>query len=365
MALRIGIVGLPNVGKSTALNALTGAQNAMVANYPFCTIQPNRAVVPVPDHRVGHLSKLAGLNRSVPATIEFIDIAGLVKGASKGEGLGNQFLGNIRDVDAVVHLVRCFHDPNVVHVHEAPNPRHDVEIVNLELILADLQQLERKIERLVRQIKGNKALQSVVARAEALKNHLEEGHPVSTYLDKDEPFLALDQELRFLSGKPVIYAANVDENQLDGKSECVRQAETVAAEYGAESVALCAKFEEEMIGMANEDKRELLEMAGATESGLAQVIAKSYRLLNLISFFSMNEEETRAWTIQDGWTAPQAAGVIHTDFQKGFIRAEVIPYETFIEYGSSTGAKAAGAMRIEGKEYVVSDGDVIYFRFNV
>lgn len=365
MALSIGIVGLPNVGKSTALNALTRAQNAVVANYPFCTIKPNRAMVPVPDERVGNLSKMAGLGRAIQTTIEFIDIAGLVKGASQGEGLGNQFLGNIRDVDAIVHLVRCFDDPNVAHISERPDPKQDIEIVNLELILADIQQLERKIERLARQIKGSKDLRPVQELAVSLKDHLEMGQPISSYPHADETFLELNRELRFLSGKPVIYAVNVDETQLGTANDCLLQAEEIADGLGAEVVMLCAKFEEEMIGMAAEDRRELLEMIGAEESGLEQVIRKSYQILELISFFSMNDQETRAWTIRQGWTAPQAAGVIHTDFQRGFIRAEVVSYETFVEHGSISAARAAGALRVEGKEYVVADGDVIYFRFNV
>jgi len=366
MSLSIGIVGLPNVGKSTTFNALTGTQNAQVANYPFCTIKPNRAVVPVPDGRVEKLAELAGLERVIHATIEFVDIAGLVKGASQGEGLGNQFLGNIRDADALIHVVRCFDDPNVVHIREQPDPREDIEIINLELILADLQQLLRKMERLSHQVKGDKRFQPILAMAERLKEHMENGWPVSLFAEKtDDAFQTLNQELRFLSGKPVIYAANVDEDALAADNSYVKATRSLAAEQGYEVVKLCARFEEELSGMTDAERREFLELAGVDESGLEQIIRRSYDILGLISFFSMNEEETRAWTIHAGWTAPRAAGVIHTDFERGFIRAEVIPFDTFVQYGSSAAAKAAGAMRIEGKDYVVTDGDIIYFRFNV
>jgi GTP-binding protein YchF len=366
MSLSIGIVGLPNVGKSTAFNALTKTQNAMVANYPFCTIQANKAVVPVPDARVDSLAELAGLERAIHSTIEFVDIAGLVRGASRGEGLGNQFLSNIRDADALIHVVRCFDDPNVVHISERPDPKEDIEIVNLELVLADLQQLERKMERLTRQVKGDKRFQPLLDMARSLTSHLQTGQPISIFPGRDqEACRQLNQEMRFLSGKPVIYAANVDEDSLAMDNEYVRTTRRLAAEHGAETVKLCAQLEQEMVGMDDDERKEYLQLAGADESGLEQIIRKSYGMLGLISFFSMNEEETRAWPVRRGWTAPRAAGVIHTDFESGFIRAEVIPFELFVEHRSNAAAKAVGAVRVEGKDYVVQDGDIIFFRFNV
>jgi len=366
MRLSIGIVGLPNVGKSTTLNALTKEQSAQVANYPFCTIQPNKAIVPLPDARVDKLAELSKVGRKIYATIEFVDIAGLVKGASHGEGLGNQFLGQIRDTHAIVHVVRCFDDPNVVHVSENPQPHEDITTVNIELMLSDLEQLERKIERLTRQVKGDKNLQATLEIAEKLKSHLETYKPISTFPEQDnEAYLGLEREMRFLTAKPVIYAANVDEDGLTEDNAYVQAVEEVAKQQQAQVVKLCARLEEEMAGLTDEERREYLELSGVKESGLEQVIRMSFRILELINFFTMNDQEVRAWTIKDGWTAPQAAGEIHTDFERGFIRAEVIPYETFVKYGSNTAAKAAGEMQLQGKEYVVQDGDVIYFRFNV
>lgn len=366
MSLRIGIVGLPNVGKSTVFNALTQAQNAAVANYPFCTIKPNRAIIPVPDRRVDTLAELAGLGRTIHATIEFVDIAGLVKGASQGEGLGNQFLGHIRDADAILHVVRCFDDPNVVHVSANPDPRQDIEIINIELALADLEQLERKIDRLSRQVKGDKRAVPFMELALKLRDHLGANQPITNFPDQeDATFIELNQELRFLTGKPLIYAANVDEEGLASDNAYVLATRALAAEQEVDVLKLCAKLEEEMIGLSDQERSDYLALSGAEEGGLAQIIRKSYAALGLLSFFSMNEEEVRAWTVREGWTAPRAAGVIHTDFERGFIRAEVIPFDTFTQYGSSAAARAAGAMRIEGKEYVVQDGDIIYFRFNV
>jgi GTP-binding protein YchF len=366
MALSIGIIGLPNVGKSTVFNALTGAQNAQVANYPFCTIKPNRAIVQVPDVRVEKLVELVQAPNTIHATIEFVDIAGLVKGASTGEGLGNQFLGNIRDTSAIVHVVRCFDDPNVVHVSGALDPRTDIEIIDLELVLADLEQLERKIERLSSQVKGDKNVRPVLELAESLGSHLQSGRPVSLYPHQgNELFDELDQEMRFLTSKPVIFAVNVDETGLTEENECVQVVREVAAGGGAQVVVLCAKLEEEMVDMTEGEQREFLELAGAKESGLEQVIRKGFDALGLISFFTKNEKEVRAWNIPQGTTAPKAAGVIHTDFEKGFIRAEVVPFDAFAKYGSDAAVKSEGLMRLEGKEYIVQDGDVIYFRFNV
>jgi GTP-binding protein YchF len=366
MALNIGIIGLPNVGKSTTFNALTRAQNAEVANYPFCTIQPNKAIVAVPDARLDRLFELTGVPDKIYATIEFSDIAGLVKGASHGEGLGNQFLGNIRDADAIVHVVRCFEDPNVVHIRAKPEPREDIEIVNLELGLADLQQLEGKIERLESQVKGDrKTYGPILELANRLKNHLESGRMIAAYPDQDQTFINFNKEMRFLTAKPVIYAVNVDEESLANGSACIEEVQQIAAEQNAEVIVLSAEMEAELIGLSDEERQEYLDLVGVEESGLDQLISKSYGLLDLISYFTMNKNEVRAWTIHDGWTAPRAAGVIHTDFEKGFIRAEVVDFDTFANYGGTAEARAAGQLRVEGKEYVVQDGDVIYFRFNV
>ncbi|OGO17479.1 MAG: redox-regulated ATPase YchF [Chloroflexi bacterium RBG_16_48_8] len=367
MSLRIGIVGLPNVGKSTTFNALTKAQNAEVASYPFCTIKPNRAIVPIPDERVERLKERAGRPNAIHTTIEFVDIAGLVKGASRGEGLGNQFLANIRDVDLIVHIVRCFEDPNVAHVSENIDPRYDIEVVETELILADLEQLERKIERLIGQVKGDrKTYEPQLKVAEELRDHLDSGKPISQAASQDQALMQiLNQELRFLTAKPVLFVINVDETGLEGESPCERMAHSMAKDSGADSVKLCAKLEEEMIDLEEIERQELLELVGVEESGLEKVIRLSYRRLGLISFFTMNENEVRAWTVQKGGKAPTAAGKIHTDFERGFIRAEVVPYERFMELGSMSAIRNAGELRIEGKEYEVQDGDIIYFRFNV
>jgi GTP-binding protein YchF len=366
MSLSIGIVGLPNVGKSTLFNALTKAQNADAANYPFCTIEPNKAVVTVPDSRVEGLSQMVGVDNVIHATIEFVDVAGLVKGASQGEGLGNQFLGNIRDVDAILHVVRCFDDASVLHIRDHPAPREDIEIINTELALADYGQLERKIEKLERQVKGERDLKPVLELALELKEYLATGAPLWSYEERgSDAFRTLNQEMRFLTAKPIIYVANVDEETLSEDNDYVREARQVAAEQGVDILKLCARLEAELVDLTDEERKELLELSGITESGLEKVIRQSYDLLDLISYFTFNEQEVRAWTIHEGWTAPQAAGVIHTDFEKGFIRAEVVSYETFAEYGSRSAIKEAGQMRIEGRDYVVKDGDVILFRFNV
>jgi hypothetical protein len=366
MAFSIGIVGLPNVGKSTTFNALTKEQNAEAANYPFCTIEPNKAIVPLPDKRLEKLSELVSPQRTLHATVEFVDIAGLVEGASKGEGLGNQFLGNIRETSAIVHVVRCFDDENVVHVNEKPNPAYDVEIINTELVLADLEQVERKIERMARQVKGDKKLQPELDLTERLKDHLGTGDLASNWKEADTPeFKQLNQELNLITSKKVIFAANVDEDGLAENNEYVEQLAEIAETQNAELVKLCSKIEEEMAGLEEEERTEFLADLGAAESGLDQVIKKGFHALGLINYFTAGEKEVRAWTITDGWTAPQAAGVIHTDFEKGFIRAEVIPYDMYINHGSEAAAKSAGDMGVEGKEYVVCDGDVMHFRFNV
>lgn len=366
MALGIGIVGLPNVGKSTTFNALTEAQNAQVANYPFCTIEPNKAVVAVPDRRVDSLAALVKPEKTIYATVEFVDIAGLVKGASQGEGLGNQFLANIRETAAIVHVVRCFDDPNVIHVSAKPDPRDDIDVINLELVMADLQQLERKLGKMEREVKGDRRLLPQYELALELKALLEQGTPVAAHPARDsEVFETLNKEMRFVTGKTVIYAANVDEDALAEDNEYVREVRAVAAEQGAQVVKLCAKLEEEMVGMTDAERHEYLASLGVKESGLEQVIHLGYAALGLITFFTAGPKEVRAWTVRRGSKAPQAAGVIHTDFERGFIRAEVISFETYMRLGSEQAAKTAGEMRVEGKEYVVQDGDVMHFRFNV
>ncbi|MBC8504460.1 MAG: redox-regulated ATPase YchF [Anaerolineales bacterium] len=366
MGLKIGIIGLPNVGKSTVFNALSGAQNAEVANYPFCTIQPNRAIVPLHDPRLEKLHALVGVPKIIYATIEFVDIAGLVKGASQGEGLGNQFLGNIRDVDALVHVVRCFEDPNVVHVSADIKPDEDIDTINLELVIADLEQVERKIERLTSEVKGDKKLLPVMAMAQNLKTHLEAGNSASSFTERSSAsYKSLAHELRFLTAKPVIYAANVDEDGLAEDGPLTKNVIEIAKKHNADFLKVCAKLESEMVDMSKEEREEFLALAGVEESGLNQVVSKGFAILDLISFFTKNENEVRAWNIAQGTTAPQAAGEIHTDFERGFIRAEVVSFETFAEHGNDSALKTAGQMRSEGKEYVVQDGDVILFRFNV
>ena len=366
MPLQIGIIGLPNVGKSTLFNVLTQAQNAEVANYPFCTIEPNHAIVPVPDDRLDKVAQMVGVNKAIKTTIEFIDIAGLVKGASQGEGLGNQFLGTIRNTDALLHVIRCFDNPNVVHVSEHPDPKEDIEVVELELVLADLEQINKKIEKLSRQLKGDKTIKNSLEMGEAIRSHLEAGKLLTTFEKRDQvEFKSLNQELRFLTSKPVIYCANIDEEVDVSTHPATNVIIDHATASNAKSVIIRALFESELNELNEEDRREYLSISGIQEGGLDQVIRIGYRVLNLISFFTYNENEARAWTVQKGAKAPEAAGQIHTDFQKGFIKAEVIPYEVFESFGSTAAAKEAGKLQIEGKDYVVNDGDVIYFRFNL
>ncbi len=365
MALSIGIVGLPNVGKSTMFNALTKEQSAEAANYPFCTIEPNKAIVTVPDVRLDTLGEMVQPEAIVHATIEFVDIAGLVAGASRGEGLGNKFLGQIRQTAAILHVVRCFEDENVVHVQARLDPRSDVETINTELALADLEQIERKIERLTKQLKGDKELKAVLDAALEMKALLESASPIAIYDGASDAFRGLVDELEPLTAKKVIFAANVDEAGLAEDGAYVTALREIAAEQNAEVIKLCAKIEEEMAGLSDEERPEFLEEMGVGESGLDQVLRASYKALGLISFFTIGPKEVRAWTIPRGTTAHGAAGVIHSDFQRGFIRAEVIPYETYIAHGSEAAAKAAGDIGLEGKDYLVQDGDLVYFRFNV
>ena len=366
MALRIGIIGLPNVGKSTIFNVLTQAQNAEVANYPFCTIEPNQAIVPLPDQRLDKLAELVGVSKVIRTTIEFVDIAGLVKGASKGEGLGNQFLGNIRNTDALLHVVRCFDDPNVVHVSEKRQPREDIDVVQLELILSDLEQISAKKEKLSRQIKGDKTLSALYDMAESVSKFLESGKPLSVFPDKREPkFEELNHDMRFLSAKPVIYTANIGEEYLSADHPQLAIIQEIASNENAKWVQISALIESELNILTDTEKLDYMEISGIPTSGLEQIIRTGYQTLDLISFFTYNAQEVRAWTLEQGGKAPQAAGKIHTDFERGFIKAEVIPFEVFDSLGSTSAAKEAGKLQIEGKDYTVKDGDVIYFRFNV
>ena len=366
MPLQIGIIGLPNVGKSTLFNVLTQAQNAEVANYPFCTIEPNLAIVPVPDKRLEKVAQMVRVNKVINTTIEFIDIAGLVKGASQGEGLGNQFLGTIRNTNALLHVVRCFDDPNVVHVSEQIDPIEDIEVVELELVMADLEQINTKIEKLSRQLKGDKTLISSLDMAKQIRSHLEAGNLLTTFEKMDQAdFESIDQELRFLTSKPVIYCANIDEEVDVSKRPGIKAITELASAKNAKVVVIRALFEAELNELTEEDRKEYLSISGIQEGGLDQVIRTGYETLNLISFFTYNESEARAWTVEKGAKAPEAAGQIHTDFQKGFIKAEVIPFDIFETFGSTLAAKEAGKLQIEGKDYVVNDGDVIYFRFNL
>ncbi len=367
MGLGIGLVGLPNVGKSTTFNALTKAQNAESANYPFCTIEPNKAVVPVPDSRLEELAKIVNPERIQHSTLDFVDIAGLVKGASKGEGLGNKFLENIRETEVILHIVRCFEDENITHTEGSIDPIRDIEIIETELLLADMARLESRISNLARKAKGNdRDAKAQLEIAQKLMEHIEQSNPVSTFPESDsDVFRMLEKEMRFLTSKEIIYGANVDEDGLEEDNEFVQALKEYATSHNREVIKLCAKIEEEMVGFDEEEKQEMLESLGVTESGLDQIIRKGFDKLGLMSYFTAGVKEVRAWTIRKNTTAPKAAAVIHNDFEKGFIRAEVISYDDYIEYGGEQGAKEAGKMRLEGKEYIVQDGDIMHFRFNV
>ena len=365
--MKLGIVGLPNVGKSTLFNSLTKA-GAESANYPFCTIDPNVGIVTVPDARLKLLGDLYHSKKVTPAVIEFVDIAGLVKGASKGEGLGNQFLANIREVDAIVHVVRCFEDENVVHVDGSIDPVRDIETINLELIFSDLEILERRISKVTRGARNDKALAKELAFLTRIKEHLEEGKPAKTLTVEDEDELVWFNGYNLLTAKKVIYAANVAEEDLadDGAANPhVAKVRELAMEEGAEVFVICAQIEEEIAELEDEEKAMFLEELGLSESGLEKLIKASYHLLGLISYLTSGEDETRAWTITKGTKAPQAAGKIHSDFERGFIRAEVVNYQDLLDCGSLAAAREKGLVGLEGKDYVVKDGDVILFRFNV
>nr|WP_288555658.1 redox-regulated ATPase YchF [uncultured Mediterraneibacter sp.] len=365
--MKLGIVGLPNVGKSTLFNSLTKA-GAESANYPFCTIDPNVGVVTVPDERLNVLGEMYQTKKIVPAVIEFVDIAGLVKGASKGEGLGNQFLANIREVDAIVHVVRCFEDSNIVHVDGSINPMRDVETINFELIFSDIEILERRIAKVVKLSRNDKAAAKELEMLKRLKAWLEDGKLAKTFELLDEEEEEWFGTYNLLTAKPVIFAANVTEEDLpdDGvNNEGVQALREYAAEENCEVFVVCAQIEQEIAELEDDEKKMFLEDLGLKESGLEKLIRASYHLLGLISYLTAGEPEVRAWTITKGTKAPQAAGKIHTDFERGFIRAEVVSYNDLIACGSHAAAREKGLIRLEGKDYVVQDGDIMLFRFNV
>ena len=365
--MKLGIVGLPNVGKSKLFNSLTKA-GAESANYPFCTIDPNVGVVTVPDERLNLLGDFYKSKKVTPAVIEFVDIAGLVKGASKGEGLGNQFLANIREVDAIVHVVRCFEDSNVVHVDGSIDPLRDIETINLELVFSDLEILERRIAKVTKTARMDKEAAKELTFLEKVKAHLEEGQLAITLETENEDEDAWLATYNLLTAKPVIYAANVAEDDIadDGaNNQYVQAVREYAAKQNSEVFVICAQIEEEISELDEDERKMFLEDLGLTESGLEKLVRASYHLLGLMSFLTAGEDETRAWTIKIGTKAPQAAGKIHTDFERGFIKAEVVNYQDLLDCGSYAGAREKGLVRMEGKEYVVQDGDVILFRFNV
>ncbi len=362
--LRAGIVGLPNVGKSTLFNALVANAKADAANFPFCTIEPNVGVVAVPDERLNVLAKISNSAQIVPARVEFVDIAGLVKGASQGEGLGNQFLSHIREVDAIVHVVRCFENDDIIHVAGSVDPARDIEIINLELGLADLAQIERRIERTRKQARTSKEAQFEITVLEKLAAALNEGKSVRQ-VSLTEEEAAVVQILGLLTYKPIIYAANVSEDDLATGNKYVEQVRQIAAQENAQVVVVSAQVESELIEIPEEERGEFLASLGVKEGGLKSLIRATYELLGLRTYFTSGEKETRAWTIKAGMVAPQAAGVIHSDFERGFIRAETVAYDDLVTAGSMNGAKEKGLVRSEGKDYVVKEGDVMLFRFNV
>ena len=363
--MKIGIVGLPNVGKSTLFNSITNA-GAECANYPFCTIEPNVGVVPVPDERLDVLTKMYNPEKTTHAIIEFVDIAGLVKGASKGEGLGNKFLSHIREVDAIAHVVRCFEDSNIVHVDGSISPLRDIETINLELIFSDMEMVDKRLDSAKKRLKADKKATDEIAVLEKIKEALEQGKCARTVeITKEEKEQIKD--LYLLTSKPVLYIANLSETQIENAENdpMVKEVEEFAKTEGAKVIPLCVKIEEELSSLEGEDKKEMLEALGLSESGLDKVIKTSYDLLGLMSFLTAGEPEVRAWTIKKGTKAPQAAGKIHSDIERGFIRAEVVSFDDLVREGSMAKCKEKGLVRSEGKEYIMQDGDIVLFRFNV
>jgi GTP-binding protein YchF len=366
MGLSVGLVGLPNVGKSTLFNALTRSASAESANYPFCTIDPNVGVVPVPDSRLEEISSFIKTQRVIPASVDIVDIAGLVKGASRGEGLGNKFLANIRETDAVLMVVRCFEDENVIHVDGTVDPLRDVEVIELELILADLETAQKRRERAVKNARTNKPEHKAeLAFVETVVAVLEEGKPAREVPTTNEDQRKMLREMQLMSTKPVLFACNVDESSLPDGNEMSRRVEEFAKARGSEAVVVCAKIEEELVGLEGEELAEMLGMYGLEEPALHRLVRSCYKLLGLQSYFTAGEKEVRAWTVPVGATAPQAAGVIHTDFERGFIRAQVYSVDDLRTLKTEAAIKAAGKLRSEGKEYVMRDGDVVHFLFNV
>ncbi len=367
MGFKCGIVGLPNVGKSTLFNALVASSHAEAANYPFCTIDPNVGIVEVPDERLYKIAELEKSAKITPTVIEFVDIAGLVRGASKGEGLGNQFLAHIREVDAIAEVVRCFENEDIVHVDGSVDPVRDAETINLELIMKDLETVDKRIDRAQRKANsGDKEAKKEMEALEELKSHLEAERRIWVVKDElSENAWRLAKELFLLTGKPLMYIANVSEEALIEDNEYVRRLRELASKEKAEVVKVCAKVEEELNELDAEEKREFLKELGLEEPGLNSVIRAGYKLLDLITFFTAGPKETRAWTVKRGATAPEAAGRIHTDMQRGFIKAEVVSYDDFIRCGSWNACREKGLIRLEGKDYVVQDGDIMYFKFNV
>ena len=363
--MKIGIVGLPNVGKSTMFNSITKA-GAECANYPFCTIEPNVGIVAVPDERIDKLAEMYNPQKVTKAVVEFVDIAGLVKGASKGEGLGNKFLSHIREVDAICQVVRCFEDTNVIHVDGNVNPLRDIETINLELIFADMETLEKRLEKAKKNLKADKKYQEEIDLIEKIKMNLEKGISARAieYSEEEQEML---KEMFLLTSKPIIYIANISEEQIENadNESMVKQVKEYAEKENAEVIPLCVKIEEELSGLDEQDKTEMLEALGLEESGLDKLIKRSYDLLGLMSFITAGEPEVRAWTIKKGTKAPQAAGKIHSDIERGFIKAEIVSYDDLMREGSMNGAKEKGLVRQEGKEYIMQDGDIVLFKFNV